>query len=137
MKFPSLSAAWCIPGGWETPSDPLTLASLNSSLAVEKWELQHADLAFGGDYGVAYNKQIVATGYMYNQMLNYDPTKTEMDFKIRSLNESVNYEDFFLHFTEDTEFRISDTSLGSWTSLYGHPWVFGWTNGPTHAGFSV
>lgn len=80
---------------------------------------------------------------MYNQMLNYDPTVQEMWMKLYTLNESfssgrnVNYEDFFLHFTEDTEFKVTDLSLSSYTSLNGVPWVFGYTNGPTHAGFSV
>ena len=96
-----------------------------------------ADIAFGADYGVASNKKIVTIGYMYNQMLEYDPSNEEMYLKMKCLNNSVDYENFFLHFNEDTEFKITDLTMSSWTSLNGVPWVFGYTNGPTHAGFSV
>ena len=46
--FPSLTAAWCIPGSYQTPTDPTTLLTLNSTKAVIDWELKHADIAFGG-----------------------------------------------------------------------------------------
>ena len=105
------------------------------------WELQNADLAFGADYGVANNKRLVVTGYMYNQMLSYDPTDLEMSLKMRALNSTngVNYEDFFLHFKDDTEFIVplGNVYLSSLTSLRGVPWIFGWTASPDHAGYSV
>ena len=98
-------------------------------------------MAFGADYGIQNNKHIVATGYMYNQMLEYDPNDLEMSLKLRTLNSStaMNYEDFFLHFKEDTEFLVplGNVYYSSWTSLRGVPWVFGWTVSPDHAGFSV
>ena len=122
-------------------SDNNTLLIANSSYAVENWELANADIAFGADYGIQNNKHIVATGYMYNQMLEYDPNDLEMSLKLRTLNSStaVNYEDFFLHFKEDTEFLVplGNVYYSSWTSLRGVPWVFGWTVSPDHAGFSV
>lgn len=74
-------------------------------------------------------------------MLNYDPSSLEMSLKLRVLNSSgsVDYENFFLHFREDTEFivALSKVYLASWTSLRGVPWVFGWTVSPSHAGFGV
>eukprot|EP01035_Chromulina_nebulosa_P029121 gene29121-38563_t len=134
--FPSTAASWCLPGYWQKPADNTTLLIANSSWAVENWELQNADLAFGADYGVANNKRIVVTGYMYNQMLSYDPSAQEMSMKLRTLNSStaINYEDFFLHFKEDTEFIVplSNVYLSSWTSLRGVPWIFGWTFSPDH-----
>lgn len=121
--------------------DNETLKIANSSWAVENWEISHTDLAFGADYGIQNNKRIVVTGYMYNQMLEYDPTSLEMALKQRALNSSgeVDYEDFMLHFKVDTEFVVpsSNIYLSSWTSLRGVPWIFGWTNSPDHAGFSV
>jgi hypothetical protein len=80
-------------------------------------------------------------------MLSFDPTDLEQSLKQRALNSStsnnhseiVNYEDFFLHFREDTEFivPISDLYMASWTSLRGYLWIFGYTVDNTHAGFSV
>jgi hypothetical protein len=80
-------------------------------------------------------KDSSSRGYMYNQMLEYDPSTQEMKLKLRALNESVNYENFFLHFTEDTEFIVSDLTLSSSTSLNGVPWLMGWTSSADHAGF--
>ena len=103
---------------------------------MEKWEVQHADIAFGGDYGPVLNNDLIVTGYMYNQMLEYDPSSTEIHLKARAINESKSYENFFLHFIEDTEFIVTDVTLSSRTSLRGVPWVFGYTVSPDHAGCS-
>ena len=150
--YPSTSTAWILPGGWPGPAATAAqfsdLYAINTSAKVKQWEVAHADFAFGGDYGVVDNKKLIVTGYMYNQMLNFDPAAQEMWMRLLSLNEThesailgkrreINYEDFFLHFSEDTEFPVADLTLSSYTSLNGVPWVFGYTNGPTHAGFSV
>lgn len=111
----------------------------NTSARVKQWEIDHADIAFGADFGVQDNKKLVVTGYMYNQLLNFDPTDVEQSLKIRALNSSdptnpkynaslvVDYENFFLHFSEDTEFivPINNLWMDSWSSLRGNLWILG------------
>lgn len=137
QKYPSVSSAWCLPGYSQTPTDASTILIAKNASQVDNWEISHADMSYGGDYGPIRNKRIVSIGYMYNQVLSYDPGQMEMDLRLRTLNENVDYEDFHLHFTKDTQYIVADTSKGSWTSFYGNPWTFGYTNGPNHAGFSV
>ena len=74
-------------------------------------------------------------------MLLYDPTDLEMSLKMRTLNSTnaINYEDFLLHFKEDTEYIIgsNNVNFGSLNSIGGVPWIFGWTVSSDHAGYSV
>ena len=60
-------------------------------------------------------------------MLNFDPGGKEMALRHRALAEGVDYEDFLLHFSEDTEIDPPKPEHGSATSLAGRPWVVGWT----------
>lgn len=77
----------------------------------------------------------VFLGYMYAQVLDFDPDTTSMALRQRALTEGVDYEGFFLHFSEDTEIDPPNPDHASKTSLAGIPWVVGWTASAGHAGF--
>ena len=53
----------------------------------------------------------------------------------RALAEGVEYEDFFLHFSEDTEIDPPNPEHASSTSLFGIPWVVRAAASAGHAGF--
>ncbi len=135
--YPSTGTAWIIPGAHVAPTDPATLAAYPTADAVADWEVQHADVAYGADYGVARNAQIASIGYMYNQTLDFDPSATEMHLRQRCIAEGVDYEDFFLHFAEDTVLSVPNTTHATETALNGHPAIVGYTADPTHAGFWI
>jgi hypothetical protein len=138
-KFPSLRAGWVLPGYAQDPVDNETLVILKNKAEVEAWEANHADIVYGGGLGHADIQHLRVVGYMYTQALSFDPFDIEMSFKLRALAENENYEDFFLHYTKDTNYRLpaNGVDLGSQTSFYGRPWLMGFNNGPTHSGFSV
>lgn len=138
--FPSIRAGLIIPGYAENPTDAETLLRVRNASEVSNWEVAHADIAYGGNFGDAKLRDgLTSLGYMYIQALSFDPYDLEMSFKIRALDEGVDYEDFSMHYTQDTHYVLPDNSLalGSLTSLYGSPWLMGYTAGPTHSGFSV
>ena len=140
--FPSLNAGWILPGYAEDPTDDITLLRLLNSTSVEKWEMQNADICYGGNLGNAATKKntINQLGYIYLQALSFDPSTLEMALKQKSLLDNrTNYEDFFMHYVGDTEYRlpVGSLHLGSLTSLYGRPWLMGYNASPDHSGFSV
>ncbi|MEO2168518.1 MAG: hypothetical protein ABGY42_10440 [bacterium] len=134
-RFPSTGTAWIIPGAWEEPTDRRTRKILPDATAVKQWEIAHADVAFGGDYGVAGNQQIDAIGYMYNQKLDFSPSETEMWYRRRAVAAGRNYEDYFLHFSEDTALEIQNPSSSSRTPFGRIPDTVGWTADPLHGGY--
>lgn len=132
--FPSTGAAWVLPGGWETPTDRRTLRTLPDAEAVRAWEVSHADVAFGGDYGPDGNAQIDSIAYLYNQMIELNPSDKEQWLRSRAGSDSE-YEKFFLHFAEDTVLAIANTTHSANTPFAGRPWIVGWTADALHAGY--
>lgn len=68
-------------------------------------------------------------------MLSFEPESKEMALRKRAIAEGEDYEDFMLHFSEDTTIDLPTPTHGSDTPLAGVPWIVGYTAGPTHAGF--
>ena len=135
--FPSAQYGLVIPGGHAAADASSTVAgAFQTSESVKEWEIQHSETSFGGDFGPVDNARLgVMLGYMYAQILNFDPTDREMVLRRRALSEGVDYEDFFLHFSEDTEIDPPNPEHASSTSLFGVPWVVGYTASAGHAGF--
>ena len=134
--FPSADYSLILPGQHEVPTAPSALAALPTVEAVQNWEVASSGASFGGDFGSVLNQRLgVVLGYMYAQILDFDPGKVEMALRRRAISEGVPYEDFLLHFSEDTEIDPPKVEHASQTSLGGKPWVVGWTAQAGHAGF--
>ena len=135
--FPSAAYGLVIPGGHEAANPSSSVSDhFQTADSVKEWEIQHSATSFGGDFGPVDNSRLgVMLGYMYAQVLNFDPHDTEMAFRRRALDSGVDYEDFFLHFSEDTEIDPPNPEHASTTSLFGLPWVVGYTATAGHAGF--
>jgi len=135
-RFPSILASWILPGFPTAPTDPETLLVYPTADSVQRWELLQTDAAFGGSIGDPNEtRSITSVGYMYNQMLEYDPGDKEMWLRQRALDFEEDYESFFLHFSVDTTFVLEHPEHSTKTSLVGRPWVVGWTASETHSGF--
>ena len=133
-KFPSACVGWCLPGYYEEATDPDTVALLkDANVTVEAWELNHGDLIFGGSVSLRPEDDIEYIGYMYTQKIDYD--LTDESAAIRRLSEEldIEFESLFLHFTEDTTFTVENSNDGAWTSLYGYPYLVGWTQNEQHS----
>ena len=152
--FPSIQAAWILPGLTSVPTFAGVVdAGISSATDVEIWEWRHGDINMGGSSG----RSPISLGYMYNQMLDFDPSDLQFQLRYRSVqlaqNASISpssspavtsvvdgplYENFTLHFDVDTVFDMdltSDPSHGSATSIFGVPFKVGYTASTTHSGF--
>lgn len=132
--YPSTRTAWVLTGGQELPSDPTSLAMLPSVKAVQDWELDHADMVFGGGFGTRNQEIKAAVGYMYNQMLGFNPSQQEMWLRQRAEQMGLDYEDFLLHFQEDTVLEVRNAHHAQQTPLYGVPSIAGYTLYANHSG---
>lgn len=132
--FPSTGAAWVLPGGWQAPTDRATLRGLPDAAAVREWEIEHADVSFGGDYGTEGNARIDTISYMYNQKLDFSQGALEQWLRRRAGSGEA-YEDDFLHFAEDTVLAVANPSHASRTPFGRRPWVVGWTADASHGGY--
>ncbi|WP_194435735.1 hypothetical protein [Vibrio fluminensis] len=102
---------------------------------VIKWELRHADIVFGSYANKSDNERTKAVGYMYNQKLELNSGKLENDLRNYAELNGLNYEDFFLHFSEDTVLAEIEPSHGEKTILNRKPMIVGYTTSSDHAGF--
>ena len=121
--YPSTSVAWVLPGFAEKPTDPSTAVKYPSIQSVEAWEDDHADLVFGSGRTIGHPQKTI--GYMYPQQLNFDPSFLEYCLKAHADKEGWDYEDLFLHFSEDTVIKHNAPDAGSRTSLAAQPLVVG------------
>ncbi len=134
--YPSTSTAWVIPGYHADSYDPMGYPISTKSELID-WELNHADIAFGSNYDKSAADKINNIGYMYVQKLDFSPTSLE--FSLREFAESVNknYEDYLLHFSEDTVVKESNPDHSIYTPLNRRPWIAGWTSRDDHSGFLI
>ena len=132
--YPSTSTAWVIPGFQQTPTDPDTLATLPSVDSVKDWEVSHADISFGGGFAELNTEMKATVGYMYNQSLGFNPAQREMSLRNRAEQNGIDYEDFMLHFSEDTVVEVKNTEHSITTPLYGVPTIMGYTRNATDSG---
>ena len=124
--YPSAGTAWVIPGIHEAPTDPETAAGFPDAESVFQWELTHADRVFGDGYDPERDIRIPVTGYMYNQKLEFNSGSFELELRDRLESRGLDYEDAFLHFSEDTVLVEHDPASASRTALNRVPPVAGW-----------
>lgn len=132
--YPSTLTSWVIPGSHELPTDADTLATLPSLDAVKDWEVSHADITFGGGFGERNAELKAAVGYMYNQMLSFNPSQREMYLRDRAEQNGLDYEDFMLHFSEDTVVNVRHAEHSIKTPFYGVPTIIGYTRNENDSG---
>ncbi len=106
-----------------------------SAAAALEWELVNADVVFGVYENKSDNERVNAIGYMYNQKLELNSGWLENDIRNQAEINNIDYEDFFLHFSEDTILAEVDSSHGENTLLNRKPMIVGYTASADHAGF--
>ncbi|MFH4467832.1 hypothetical protein INT50_23505 [Vibrio diabolicus] len=106
-----------------------------SAAAALEWELDNADIVFGAYENKSDNERVKALGYMYNQKLELNSGWLENDIRNQAEINNIDYEDFFLHFSEDTILAEVDSSNGENTLLNRKPMIVGYTTSADHAGF--
>lgn len=135
--YPSTLTSWVIPGFQQTPTDPDTLTVLPSIEAVKDWEVSHADISFGGGFDERNEEMKAAVGYMYNQILSFNPDEREMYLRDRAEQNGLDYEDFMLHLSEDTVLEVRNAEHSTKTPFYGVPAIMGYTRSATDSGVSI
>ena len=127
------ATAIVLPGLHEQGID-LRDAPVSAAAALE-WELVNADVVFGAYENKSDNERVNAIGYMYNQKLELNSGWLENDIRNQAETNNIDYEDFFLHFSEDTILAEVDSSHGENTLLNRKPMIVGYTASADHAGF--
>ncbi|MFS1504088.1 hypothetical protein BCU13_011840 [Vibrio lentus] len=102
---------------------------------VIDWEITNNDIVFGSYTDKSDNERITAIGYMYNQKLELNSDWLENDLRNNAALNGINFEDFFLHFSEDTVIAEVDKTHGENTLLNRKPMIVGYTVNEDHAGF--
>lgn len=141
-KYPSARVAHVIPGNntYQAPTDQeaidilMGLYGRADADAVKLWESQFADLASGGHTGVAaYNANYRANDYVYFQSIFTAIDTRETGLRKVAIQNGWDYEDFHLHFKEDTWIdgnRLTQTG----TVFHGRPNLLGATRSWNDAG---
>lgn len=106
-----------------------------SAAAAIEWELENADVVFGTYPNKADNERVKVIGYMYNQKLELNTGWVENDIRNEAELNGIDYEDYFLHFAEDTIIAEVDETHGENTLLNRKPMIVGYTASADHAGF--
>lgn len=106
-----------------------------SADSIISWEIENSDLVFGSYPKSSDNARTKAIGYMYNQKLEINGGWLENDIRNGAELKGINYEDFFLHFAEDTIIAEVDKTHGENTVLNQKAMIVGYTASDNHAGF--
>ncbi|MEH6451671.1 MAG: hypothetical protein V7782_01395, partial [Psychromonas sp.] len=130
---PTIGTALVLPGLHEQGVDLLGLPM--SSESVIDWEISNSDLVFGAYARKTDNERVKAIGYMYNQKLDLNSSWLENIIRNDAERNGINFEDFFLHFSEDTVIAEVDKTHGENTVLNRKPMIVGYTANQDHAGF--
>ena len=136
-RFPSAIAAFCLPGEWQAPTDPDTINEFLSMYGaataeeVKRWELEHSDFIAGGNYGTTLNQQHIVLGYAYIHTIS----DYADGLKKWAYRNNKNYEDFSLHFKQDT--IINTTAITATSTFWAGKISAGYTSSATHYGFTL
>lgn len=129
----SASTAIVLPGLHESGYD--LNGNVISAEDVINWELSNTDIVFGEFNDPANNARASTLGYMYNQILDFGMQPRENAIRNAAQAQGIDYEDLFLHFSEDTVLGETDPYHGSNTILNRKPLLVGYTASSDHSGF--
>ncbi|CAK1863991.1 hypothetical protein F0248_10240 [Vibrio crassostreae] len=129
----AVSTAVVLPGQHEAGVD-LSGSPLSENAVID-WEISNSDIVFGAYADKADNERATTIGYMYNQVMAMNSGWLENDLRNQAEVEGLNFEDYFLHFSEDTVIAEVDNTHGENTLLNRKPMIVGYTSGEDHAGF--
>ncbi|MFA0310513.1 hypothetical protein BH581_05585 [Vibrio splendidus] len=111
-----------------------------SAVSADKvidWEIDNSDLVFGAYGNKSDNEKANSIGYMYNQKLELNSEALEDEIRNTAEKNNIDYEDFFLHFSEDTILAEPDLTHGENTVLNRKPMIVGYTADEKHAGYAL
>lgn len=132
-KFPSVGASFVLPGPHIHGLD-LDGNVLDASQVLD-WEIDHADIIFGSFGNPIDNSRVDTLGYMYLQKLEANAHHVEDDLRNIAEESGYDYENFFLHFSEDTILAEVKRSHGNKSVYNRKPMIVGYTADADHAGF--
>lgn len=129
----AVGTAVVLPGQHEAGVD-LSGSPLSANVVID-WEITNSDIVFGAYADKADNERATTIGYMYNQVMAMNSGWLENDLRNQAELEGLNFEDYFLHFSEDTVIAEVDKTHGEKTLLNRKPMILGYTASEDHAGF--
>ncbi|PML56403.1 hypothetical protein [Vibrio lentus] len=124
-----------LPGQHEQGND-LQGSAISADNVID-WEIDNRDLVFGAYGNKSDNEKANSIGYMYNQKLELNSGALEDEIRNTAEKNNIDYEDFFLHFSEDTILAELDTTHGENTLLSRKPMIVGYTADEKHAGYAL
>ncbi len=134
--YPSTATAWVIPGHHADSYDSMGYP-ITTKAELINWEFNHADIALGSNYDPSAANEIVNLGYMYPQKIDFSPSSVGFGLRDYAQSNNENFEDYFLHFSEDTTIQILNPQHSADTPLNRRPWLAGWTSREDHTGFII
>jgi len=140
QTYPSAGSFWVGGAGNFAPTDSLTIAQgLRTYQDVVRWEATHAD--FAAWTGLQYKQYVpnfVALDYMYTGQVNEDGFFLGYEPKLReiAIDNGHNYEDFFLHYQQDTWLNLT-TVYENQAAWAGIPVGIGYTRSTNDTGVTL
>lgn len=129
----AVGTAVVLPGQHE-PGTALDGSPLSADDVID-WEIANSDIVFGAYSDIVDNQHATAIGYMYNQAMAVNSGWLENELRNQAELDGINFEDYFLHFSEDTVIAEVDKAHGENTLLNRKPVIVGYTASEDHAGF--
>ncbi|WP_186171821.1 hypothetical protein [Vibrio chagasii] len=129
----AVGTAVVLPGQHE-PGTALDGSPLSADDVID-WEIANSDIVFGAYSDITDNQHATTIGYMYNQAMAVNSGWLENDLRNQAELDGINFEDYFLHFSEDTVIAEVDKTHGENTLLNRKPVIVGYTASEDHAGF--
>jgi len=127
-KYPSIRLGLVLPGGSSAPLDQeaikwlMSLYGAAGAREVTRFEADHFDFSAGsGDFWkYGYNDRIIATTYVYFQILYGEQRRDQSGIWKYALSQGWDPEDFFLHYKEDTYTDIKSISGNAHRGYFFH-----------------
>ncbi len=74
---------------------------------------------------------------MYIQKTDFSPNSLKFKLREHAKKVSDDFEDYFIHFSEDTIVKGRSLNHSKYTSFNRNPWIAGWSGDDTHSGFVI
>ncbi|GIV18158.1 MAG: hypothetical protein KatS3mg022_3593 [Armatimonadota bacterium] len=127
-RYPSLRVS-VVNSGPRAATDPeaaqelIRLYGANTDATAGLWEIDHADLADSGNYGVPNNDRISVLTYLEFQVLRADANHHGGAVKEFARQNGLNHEDLYLHVAENTQLNAkrNESVAGHWRGEFLRP----------------